>query len=65
MPGAESIEFKVLDPDCGRPIVEGKVCRRDFQEAISSPIQSVRMRLKRVGIREHLPTANDGKAMPI
>lgn len=65
MPGAESIEFKVLDPDCDRPIIEGKVGRRDFQETISSPIQSVRMRLKRLGIREYLSAPNDGKILPI
>ncbi len=65
MPGAESIEFKVLDRDCDLPIIEGRVSRGDFQETISSPIQSVRMRLKHLGIREYLSAPNDGKIVSI
>ena len=65
MPGTESIELKVLDRDCDRLIIEGRVFRRDFQEILSSPVQSVRMRLKRLGLREYLPAANDGKTASI
>ena len=65
IPGAESIDVKVLHRNCDRPIIEGRVLRRDFQDVLSSPNQSVRMRLKRLGLREHMPVATDGVAVSI
>ena len=63
VPGAESIDLKVLDQDGQRLIIEGRVFRRDFQEMLSSHIQSVRMRLIRIGVRDYLSNEIDKDTM--
>ena len=53
-PETELIELTVLDRDCDRVIIEGRVSRCDFQDMTSTSIESVRMRIKRIGLREYL-----------
>jgi len=60
IPGVESIDVKVLDRCGDRPIIEGKVSRRDFQEMLSAPSRSARMRLKSLGLQDWLPLVIDG-----
>lgn len=53
-PGAEVLDFKVLDVASDSVIIEGVVSRRDLIETEAVAHSSVRMRLRQLGIIERL-----------
>jgi len=54
LPGADVIDFKVLDVETDRTMLEGIVSRSDLVETEALAHSSIRMRLRQLGIREYL-----------
>ena len=54
LPQVHVLDFKVLEPQSDRVIIEGSVSRPNLSDPEAARNLSIRMRLKRLGIREHL-----------
>jgi hypothetical protein len=54
LPQVHVLDFKVLEPQSDRVIIEGSVSRPNLSDPEATHNLSIRMRLKRLGIREHL-----------